>query len=189
MRLVVLPGDIRGWKAVLLTTGSLAYVISDAVQVYPQEYEIKPLAASRTGMPLASRGGSRRSAAANGSIEEQVASHSQDFLGTPYRWGGNDLVNGIDCSGLVKKLYGEVGVSLPRTAAEQSMVGEPITRLENLRAGDRLYFWDGRKGKVGHTGIYVGGGYFVHASNGHHQVVREPLGQAKWLRILVGARR
>jgi cell wall-associated NlpC family hydrolase len=188
MRLVVREGGSGYWRQVLLTTGAFGYVPADALQVYPQEYDIKRSGAPRAGMPLTSRGGSRNTNLSYGAKESVAAANAQNFLGIPYKWGGNDTT-GIDCSGLVKKLYGEVGVDLPRTAAEQALVGTPITRLEYLRPGDRLYFWEAKRGKIGHTGIYEGGGYFIHASHGHGEVARDYLGDQKWLRILVAARR
>jgi len=100
------------WTGVLLNTGQLGYVPTADVVELP--YEITRKAAPRETMQLSSRSG----AAA-------VASYSQNFIGTPYKWGGNDENNGIDCSGFVKKMYGSIGKELPRTAAEQANVGQP----------------------------------------------------------------
>lgn len=111
-----------------------------------------------------------------------------NYIGTPYVWGGNDINNGIDCSGFVKKLYGDIGINLPRTAAEQAKVGTPITRLEDLKPGDRLYFWEKKRATIGHTGLYLGNGYFVHSSRGHNGVNTDRLTE-KWQHILVAARR
>jgi cell wall-associated NlpC family hydrolase len=87
-------------------------------------------------------------------------------------------------------MFGEVAhIQLPRTAAEQVKVGQPVRRLDELRAGDRLYFWDKKRGKVGHTGIYLGGGYFVHSSRSHNGVATDYLGSRTWLNMLVAARR
>jgi cell wall-associated NlpC family hydrolase len=129
---------------------------------------------------VASRGGDARS---------KMADYSLKFQGTPYVWGGNDELNGIDCSGFVKKMYGKIGLSLPRTAAEQALVGKPIYNLEDLQKGDRLYFWDKKRGKIGHTGIYLGDGNFVHSSSGRGGVATDYLGSDRWLKILVAARR
>jgi cell wall-associated NlpC family hydrolase len=117
-----------------------------------------------------------------------AAEKGLNYIGTPYVWGGNDIKNGIDCSAFVKQLYGDIGMSLPRTAAEQAQVGQPITRLEQLQKGDRLYFWEKKRNKIGHTGIYLGNGYFVHSSRGHNGVNTDYLSD-KWLKILVAARR
>jgi cell wall-associated NlpC family hydrolase len=111
-----------------------------------------------------------------------------NYIGTPYVWGGDSITSGIDCSGFVKKLYGDIGINLPRTAAEQAKVGTPITRLEDLKAGDRLYFWEKKRATIGHTGLYLGNGYFVHSSRGHNGVNTDRLTE-KWQKILVAARR
>ncbi len=82
------------------------------------------------------------------------------FLGAPYRMGGFSI-NGIDCSGLVKKIYQLLDVDLPRTAIEQSRVGMRVARSE-LTEGDLLFF-NTRKPPIGHVGIYIGNNQFIHA--------------------------
>lgn len=117
-----------------------------------------------------------------------AAKKGLNYIGTPYVWGGDSITSGIDCSGFVKKLYGDIGINLPRTAAEQAKVGMPIKRLEDLKPGDRLYFWENKRATIGHTGLYLGNGYFVHSSRGHNGVNTDKLTE-KWQRILVAARR
>jgi peptidoglycan DL-endopeptidase CwlO len=77
-------------------------------------------------------------------------------LGTPYVWGGASP-GGFDCSGLVMWAYAQVGVSLPHSSYAQYGYGVPVSR-DQLQAGD-LVFFDG----LGHVGIYIGGGQFIHA--------------------------
>ncbi len=117
-----------------------------------------------------------------------AATKGLNYIGTPYVWGGDNINSGIDCSGFVKKLYGDIGINLPRTAAEQAKVGTPIHRLQDLIAGDRLYFWEKKRATIGHTGLYLGNGYFVHSSRGKNGVDTDKLTE-KWQRILVAARR
>jgi cell wall-associated NlpC family hydrolase len=178
------------WKLVLMQNMQYGYARSEVMDVLDYNYEVPAdslpktaVAMSRTprATSLSSRSASRLRAA--------VAQYSLNFKGTPYVWGGNDLKGGIDCSGFVKQLYGQIGMNLPRTAAEQVNVGKPIRRLEDLQAGDRLYFWDYNRNKVGHTGIYYGKGYFVHSSRTHQGVDTDYLGEPKWMRLLVAARR
>jgi cell wall-associated NlpC family hydrolase len=180
--LVVAPAKERGWAKVLMVNGIYAYVPSKNVAQLP--YNI----VSKSGQTYTAREGTGR-IVGNQTSRGAVADHALNFQGTKYVWGGNDLQNGIDCSGFVKQLYGGIGVSLPRTAAEQAMVGQPVKKLEDLKKGDRLYFWDKKRGKVGHTGIYLGNGYFVHSSSGKGGVTTDYLGAAKWRNILVAARR
>jgi peptidoglycan DL-endopeptidase CwlO len=78
------------------------------------------------------------------------------YLGTPYVWGGASP-SGFDCSGFVMYVYAQVGVSLPHSSYAQYGAGSPVSRGD-LQAGD-LVFFDG----LGHVGIYVGGGSFIHA--------------------------
>jgi peptidoglycan DL-endopeptidase CwlO len=78
------------------------------------------------------------------------------YLGTPYVWGGASPP-GFDCSGLVMYVYAQVGVSLPHSSYAQYGMGSPVSRGD-LQPGD-LVFFDG----LGHVGIYVGGGSFIHA--------------------------
>jgi cell wall-associated NlpC family hydrolase len=78
------------------------------------------------------------------------------YLGTPYVWGGASPA-GFDCSGFTMYVYAQVGVSLPHNAAAQYGSGSPVSRGD-LQPGD-LVFFDG----LGHVGLYIGGGNFIHA--------------------------
>ena len=81
---------------------------------------------------------------------------AQQFLGVPYVWGG-ESPSGFDCSGLVQYAYGQLGVSLPRVAADQARVGQPVASLADARPGDLVAFHD----PVDHIGIYAGNGLMV----------------------------
>lgn len=177
--LVINQGPNEKWVKVLMQNGKSGY--ADAAKIAKLPYDVTQ---DQTQTPRQIPGArdystSSRSAAANYGLR---------FVGTPYKWGGNDIVNGIDCSGFVKKLYGEFGMKLPRTAAEQALVGQPVYRLEDLQSGDRLYFWEKKRNKIGHTGLYLGNGYFVHSSSGNHGVATDYL-TPRWRAILVAARR
>ena len=85
-----------------------------------------------------------------------VVGIAMQYLGTPYVWGGSSP-GGFDCSGFVEYVYSQVGVSLPHHAASQYGYGTPVS-MGDLEPGD-LVFFDG----LGHVGIYIGGGSFIHS--------------------------
>jgi peptidoglycan DL-endopeptidase CwlO len=85
-----------------------------------------------------------------------VVGVAMQYLGTPYVWGGASP-GGFDCSGLVMYAYAQVGVSLPHSSYAQYGMGVPVS-YDQLQPGD-LVFFDG----LGHVGIYIGGGQFIHA--------------------------
>ncbi len=175
--LVLRASNSKSWHRVLLQNGWCGYIRAETVAQLPYDVTMDAKPSSRGATLVASRS------------RAAVADYGQKFAGTPYKWGGNDPVRGIDCSAFVKFLYGQIGLDLPRTAAEQALVGTPIHRLEDLQSGDRLYFWSSKRGKIGHTGIYLGNGYFVHSSSSRGSVATDYLGSSQWLKSLVAARR
>lgn len=111
---------------------------------------------------------------------------AQVALGTPYRSGGTSLGSGFDCSGFVQWAYKSLGIDLPRTAREQSLFGEPVSR-DDLREGDIVAFRHPRRGY--HTGIYVGDGKFIHSPRQRSSVKIVSLDDAYFKPIFIGARR
>ena len=112
------------------------------------------------------------------------AAHSA--IGTPYVVGGTNP-GGFDCSGLVCWAYGNVGVKLPRTAREQSVVGTRIKNVEEMQAGDIVAFRHPKRGY--HTGIYVGGGKFIHSPRRKSHVKINSLDDPYFSSTFLGARR
>lgn len=117
---------------------------------------------------------------------KHVVSRAKSAIGTPYVYGGS-APGGFDCSGLVKWSYSHVGVTLPRTAREQSVVGEKIRNIEDMRAGDIVAFRHPKRGY--HTGIYVGDGKFVHSPRKRTTVRINSLSDPYFKETLLGARR
>jgi cell wall-associated NlpC family hydrolase len=87
----------------------------------------------------------------------RVARFARHLVGARYTYGGSSPRSGFDCSGFVRYVYGHFGVSLPHSSYAQFDRGRSVGR-GSLRPGD-LVFFDG----MGHVGMYVGNGRFIHA--------------------------
>jgi cell wall-associated NlpC family hydrolase len=120
---------------------------------------------------------------ADASPGAQVVAIAMRYLGVPYKWGGASPSTGFDCSGFTMYVYAQIGVSLPHYAAAQYRMGVPVSR-DQLQPGDLVFF----RG-LGHMGMYIGGGNFIHAPQTGDVVkissLNEPYRVASW----VGARR
>lgn len=86
-----------------------------------------------------------------GGSGQAVVRAASRYLGVPYVWGGTTAA-GLDCSGLVQKAYGDLGITLPRVAADQARVGSPVASLAQAKPGDLLAFGS----PVDHIAIYIG---------------------------------
>lgn len=118
---------------------------------------------------------------------QEAVDYAEQFIGTPYVFGGSDLRNGIDCSAFVQAAYRAVGVDLPRTAYEQSQVGYPVS-TEDLKPGDLLFFQTSDRAPVTHVGMYIGDNRFIHSSSSGNGVGVSELND-KWRRVLTDTRR
>jgi peptidoglycan DL-endopeptidase CwlO len=87
----------------------------------------------------------------------QAVAIAEQYLGVPYQWGGASPSTGFDCSGLVMYVYAQLGVSLPHNAAAQ-YAALPHVPASDLQPGDLVFFYG-----LGHVGIYIGNGLFIHA--------------------------
>jgi peptidoglycan hydrolase-like protein with peptidoglycan-binding domain len=104
-------------------------------------------------------------------------------LGKPYI-SGHEGPNSYDCSGLIFYCLKQGGSNRGRFNAQgYANVSDwtKITSMGKLRKGDLLFFWSGRKGKVGHVAIYVGGGMMIDASSSNGKVVKRSC-LAPWCR-------
>ena len=99
-------------------------------------------------------------------IQELLAS----YLGKPYVWA-EEGPNAFDCSGLTYNIYGSMGIEIPRVAREQAKMGKDVA-FKNLHYGDLIFFGStNKKSKyINHVGIYLGEGWFAHASSKDRKV-------------------
>ncbi len=117
---------------------------------------------------------------------EAVTTTALNLTGTPYRAGG-DTPQGFDCSGFTRYVFGRHGISLPRLAQEQFLVGH-VVELADLRPGDLVFFTTVEPG-ASHVGVALDGDTFIHAPSERGQVRVERLSTRYWSERFLGARR
>lgn len=89
---------------------------------------------------------------------EELVNYALQFVGNPYKWGGNSLTNGCDCSGFVNLIYRHFGFkNVPRQSQAFKSYGKPVA-FANLKAGDIVIY-------PGHVAIYIGNGKIVEAQS------------------------
>jgi cell wall-associated NlpC family hydrolase len=114
---------------------------------------------------------------------ERAARRALELVGVPYRYGGSGP-DAFDCSGLVRYVFAEQGVMLPRASEAQYAAGQPVPP-DGLAAGDLVFF----RIPQAHIGIFIGEGRFVHAPASGRAVGIARLDEPWFTRAFVGAAR
>ncbi len=123
----------------------------------------------------------------NDSNENELVKTAAKYLGTPYKYGGQSP-GGFDCSGFVRYVFLQHDIELPRTAAGQASVGVHVDKSD-LLPGDLVFFTCYSK-SIDHSGIYVGGGRFIHSSSPRSGgVIYSSLSEGFYAKTYYGARR
>ena len=95
---------------------------------------------------------------------QAIVDYALQFVGNPYVWGGTSLTNGADCSGFTQSVLADNGISVNRTAGQQSQGGTSVS-LDNIQPGDLLFYEGSGDYGIGHVTMYIGNGQVVHASS------------------------
>jgi peptidoglycan DL-endopeptidase CwlO len=114
--------------------------------------------AARAGGALGATGTAHvRHATAVAHEQARLVAYARTFVGVRYSYGGTSPSSGFDCSGFTRFVYAHFGIELPHYSVAQFGLGHRVSRV-GLRPGDLVFF-----SGLGHVGIYVGGGRFIHA--------------------------
>ena len=121
------------------------------------------------------------------SIGETIVATAKQYMGAPYVYGGMSP-SGFDCSGFVNYVYKLCGYSMSRVASSIYNNNGTYVEKANLQIGD-LVFFASNSSSIGHVGIYIGNGQFIHSSSGAGCVVISDLSSNYYLKNYVGAKR
>lgn len=122
-----------------------------------EERQQAATSSSSSSSSNSSSSSSKSYSAPSGTSGSSVANYACQFVGNPYRWGGESLTNGADCSGFVKAVYAAFGISLPHSSSALRSVGYGVS-TSDMQPGDIVCY-------SGHVAIYIGNNSIVHASN------------------------
>lgn len=122
------------------------------------------------------------------SNESGVVEYAKQFLGFKYVSGGKNPNTGFDCSGFTSYVYKHFGVTIAASSASQINYGTPVEKA-NMQPGDLILYLNDGKTKIGHCGIYIGGGKFIHAANPKRGVVIDNVDNSYYGPRFVAARR
>ncbi|WP_317855706.1 SH3 domain-containing protein [Chakrabartyella piscis] len=132
------------WVRIITDDGRIGYVSAEYIDI---------------------REGERSGSMAVSSNSNSVVAYAEQFIGTPYVWGGTNLNSGVDCSGFVYSVYKNFGVSLNRSSYDMVNNGVEVP-YGQLAAGDLVFFNSGGSSGISHVGLYMGDGNYIHATDG-----------------------
>ena len=174
---VTIKNESDGW-AEIEYDGNTGYVSTDYITDKPQETTSRS-SVTRTATTTTTKD-TTPSAAKTAASEPQVTgnftgsdvvAYAKKYLGCKYVYGGSSP-SGFDCSGFTSYVYKHFGVSLSRTSSGQASNGRKVSNKSDLQVGDIVCFSSSSKSKtIGHVGIYIGGGQFIHAANSRKGVI------------------
>jgi cell wall-associated NlpC family hydrolase len=159
---------IRRLLSLLVVMGAVAFAL------------VKPLPGRAAG--VVRKAAPARTTQSRATFGVRIVAYAKRFRGTRYVYGGTSPRSGFDCSGFVRFVYAHFGIALPHSSYGDFDRGRRVSR-SSLRPGDLVFF-----DSVGHVGIYVGNGRFIHAPHSGSRVRIEQLGGWYSSRF-VGARR
>jgi cell wall-associated NlpC family hydrolase len=118
-------------------------------------------------------------------LGNEIALRAIALIGSPYQWGAAGP-HRFDCSGLVRFIHNDLGIGVPRTAAEQYAAARRVD-IQQVAPGDLLFFKI--NGSISHVAIYAGDGRFVHAPQTGRPVELRTLDDEYYRPRLVGVGR
>ena len=188
---LMLPGLVRAQNAAEPSLAVPQNEASSGTGSHESQDAVSRFLADRgitSGRPVAEIAQHVRERAAD--LASDLVISAMDFLGVPYKRGGQSKESGFDCSGFTRHVFERsIGLVLPRRAAEQAnMPGLERVAQSELKPGD-LVFFNTLRHTFSHVGIYIGDNKFIHSPRPGAQVRVEDMGVPYWSSRFDGARR
>jgi cell wall-associated NlpC family hydrolase len=155
-------GTTNGWLQVCDDDGVTGYVKSDYISL---KNGTKPENATTKKESSSSEIKATTDKVEASADAVEMIEFAKQFIGTPYVYGGTDLTSGVDCSGFTYSVYKQFGIVLDRRSRDQINDGEFVDK-EDLQAGDLVFFNTGGDSEISHVGMYIGGGEYIHSTDG-----------------------
>ncbi|WP_420793333.1 C40 family peptidase [Pseudomonas rubra] len=121
---------------------------------------------------------------------DRLVERAHQLIGVPYRWGGMSVKGGFDCSGLLVYLFrNEADIRIPRTTSAMLKSGARTIKQSQLKRGDAVFFNRNGQGRIGHVGLYIGEGRFIHAPRTGKHIRIDSLKNSYWSKSYTTAKR
>ncbi len=178
---VQVAGTEGDFTKIILDDGTTAYVATRLVVYSLDEIPETPKAESNNSSTVVQN----QTGSASG---QGIVNFAQQFLDRDYVLGGTTPEGGFDCSGFVYYVFNSCGYSISRSCSVQANSGTAVSKSE-LQLGDIIFFNNTSSGAIGHVGIYIGNGQFIHAANPARGVVIDTINSGYYYTYYYSARR
>lgn len=178
---VQVAGTEGEFTKIILDDGNTAYVATRLIVYNLDEIEEEPQSTNTASS-------NNVTVKPGNSSGQGIVDFANQFLGYSYVYGGTTPNSGFDCSGFTYYVFNQCGYNLSRSCSVQANSGAAVSKSE-LQAGDLIFFNNGSNGSIGHVGIYIGNGRFIHASNPTRGVVTDTINSGYYCTYYYSARR
>lgn len=166
-----------GWIKVSDDNGNTGYVKSDFISL-------------KNGTKPSNKAASAAVSTTASGKAAQIIAYAKQYIGTPYVYGGTSLTSGVDCSGFTYSVFKGNGITINRSSREQYKNGTAVASKSSLMPGDLVFFNTGGNSAISHVGMYIGGGQYIHSTDGGNRgVCISNLNEGYSANTYVGARR
>lgn len=119
-----------------------------------------------------------------------VVARAHELIGTPYRWGGESVREGFDCSGLLVYLFRtQAGIKIPRTTTTMLASNAKTVARSHLKVGDAVFFKHNGAAQMKHVGLYIGQDRFIHSPRTGKTIRIDSLSNTYWNKSYLTAKR